>query len=573
MAWRERVSWLALSASAMVWVGCQEPGSSGGEGDTETDGDAASASDDASDPSSSTGGEDETGTTDSSDTDDIPEDAPSGVGKTGLRRLTQTEYDNVIADILRDESQPAATYLPEDQKTPFDNDLATQSASRVLVEGAETLAGEIAQSLLADAPRRTSVIGCIPDDAQDAACMDSFVRDFGRLALRRTLTQTEVEDFTALGMDYASQGQDFYVGVEQVLRALLQDPEFLYRVEIGDPVPNDPGVFALSGTEIATRMSFLVWGSTPDAGLLDKAEAGELSDPQSRADTMAQMLADPRALRQVDRFHALWLGYDALPHAPELVYGMRTETQALVERVIFEEGGSWLDLFTATDTWVDATLADHYGLTPPASGEGWVDYGGNGRQGILSHGSFLSVAANPGDTSPTKRGALIRTRLLCDPIPPPPPDAPADEPPSAESGECKADRYAAHRDNPSCAACHDQMDPIGFGLENYDIAGRWRDHDDGAPQCEIEGQGELVGVGTFSGPAELSDLVLDNGIDTCVAEHLYTYAMGHQIAADDEPYTEHLATTFADAEHRFDALLLELVAHPAFGFRKEEDSP
>lgn len=555
----------------MVWAGCQEPGHSGAAGDTESG--TGTGEDSASEGGSSTVADDGTGSSDSGDTEDIPEDAPSGVGKTGIRRLTQTEYDNVIADILRDESRPAATYLPEDQKTPFDNDLATQSASRVLVEGAEALAGEIAARLLADSPRRTAVIGCIPDDAQDAGCMDSFVRDFGRLALRRTLAETEVEEFTALGMDYAGQGQDFYVGVEQVLRAFLQDPEFLYRVEIGSPVLNDPGVFALSGSEVATRMSFLVWGSTPDVGLLDMAEAGELSDPQARRDAMALMLQDDRALRQVDRFHALWLGYDALPHTPELVYGMRTETQALIQRVIFEDGGSWLDLFTSTDTWVDDALASHYGLTLPAAGEGWVDYAGNGRQGILSHGAFLSVAANPGDTSPTKRGALIRTRLLCDEIPPPPPDAPADEPPSVESGECKVDQYAAHRESASCAACHDQMDPIGFGLENYDLAGRWRDHDDGAPQCEIEGSGELVGVGTFSGPAELSDLVIDNGIDACVAEHLYIYAMGHQITEDDEPYAEQLATNFVDADHRFDALLLDLVAHPAFGFRKEEDSP
>ncbi|MEM6996296.1 MAG: DUF1585 domain-containing protein, partial [Myxococcota bacterium] len=114
------------------------------------------------------------------------------------------------------------------------------------------------------------------------------------------------------------------------------------------------------------------------------------------------------------------------------------------------------------------------------------------------------------------------------------------------------------------------MDPIGFGLENYDIAGRYRDHDDGAPQCIIEGEGEIVGVGTFTGPAELSDLVLDNGLDACVVEQLYSYAMGHALGVEDLPYTESLETTFVDAEHRFDALLLDLVANPAFAYRMEE---
>ena len=180
------------------------------------------------------------------------------------------------------------------------------------------------------------------------------------------------------------------------------------------------------------------------------------------------------------------------------------------------------------------------------------------------------MAGNPGDTSPTKRGKLIRNRLLCEVIPPPPPDAPADEPPEGEAGDCKVDRYAAHREPGACKACHDQMDPIGFGLENYDLAGRFREHDDGAPECVIEGEGELIGVGTFSGPAELSDLILDSGIDACVVEQLYIYAMGRRLETDDLPYLESLEGAFTDADHHFDALLLELVADPAFAYRREE---
>ena len=148
---------------------------------------------------------------------------------------------------------------------------------------------------------------------------------------------------------------------------MLQDAEFLYRVELGMPVEGQDGVFRLSDYEIATRMSYFAWGSTPDETLLDLAESGALSDEDDRRDAMQTLLADDRARRQVDRFHALWLGYHELPHTPDLVYAMRTETAALLDRVVFDEPSSWLDLFTTTETYVDDTLAAHYGLSWP----GW----------------------------------------------------------------------------------------------------------------------------------------------------------------------------------------------------------
>ena len=490
-----------------------------------------------------------------------------GIGRMGMRRLTRTEYDNTIEDLLGDDTRPGAALLPEDKKTPFDNDVSTQTASRVLIEAAETLAGDVSDRLRADPPRRDAVIGCTPSLVDDATCLTSFVRDFGRLALRRALSDAEIEALVEVGRSTALEGNDFYMGIDVVLRVLLQDAEFLYRVEVGTEVPDASGVYALSGYEIATRMSYLLWGSTPSDYVLDRAEAGDLATDQGRREVAAVMLANVRSRRQLDRFHAMWLGYAELPHPPALTNAMRTETAALLERVIFEDRASWLDLFTATQTHLDDTLAEIYGL--PAPGQpGWVDYGNDGRQGILSHASFLSVAGNPGDTSPTKRGKLIRNRLLCEVIPPPPPDAPADEPP--EAGECKVDRYAAHRESPSCRGCHDQMDPIGFGLENYDLTGRYREHDDGAPQCTIEGTGELIEYGSFRGPAELSTLLLDNDVlPTCIVEQVYHYAMGHELESHDLPMVDQLVDAFTEDDHRFDTLLLELVAHDAFGFRQE----
>lgn len=524
--------------------------------------------DDGASGTDSNGTEGDTGGSDGTGEDTGPVEVPDGVGPMGLRRLTRVEYDNTVADLVGDDTRPGTALLPEDKKKPFDNRFEEQQASRVLIEAAETLAGDIATRLIADPPRRDNVVGCTPDGADDAACMEGFARTFARRALRRPLADDEVAEYTALGLDYAGQAGDFYVGVEEIVRAVLQDGEFLYRVEIGTEVEGEPGKFVLSEFEVATRMSYLIIGSTPDDALLNHAEAGDLSTVEGRREAARELLASTRARSQVDRFHAMWLGYDELPHAPALTNAMRTETAALVHRVVLDEPTSWLELFTTDETFIDDALAEAYGLPSPG-GSGWVNYSDSGRQGILSHGSFLSVAANPDDTSPTKRGKLIRNRLLCQDIPPPPPDVPADTPP--EAGECKVDRYAAHREPGSCKGCHDQMDPIGFGLENYDREGVFRLHDDGAPQCTIDGIGQLVELGEFSGPAELSDMLLETGgLDRCIVDHLMEYAMGREPSVEEAALIDDLAATFFESEHRFDELVVELVANDAFRFRLEE---
>lgn len=360
-----------------------------------------------------------------------------------------------------------------------------------------------------------------------------------------------------------------YAGIEVVLRAFLQSAELVYRLELGTPVNGQPDLYELNGYEIASRMAFLLWGSIPDDALLDLAAGGGLDTPAVRRDVAVTMLADPRARRQLDRFHAMWLGYETLPHAPDITSRMRQESAALLERVIFDEPQSWLALFESTESFLDDTLAAHYGLPAVGSSEPiWVDVSASGRQGLLSHGSFLSAASNPGDTSPTKRGKLIRERLMCDPVPPPPPNVPADDPPDETLGNCKIDQYAVHREDPGCASCHSLMDPIGFGLENYDRAGVFRDHDDGKPECIIAGDGELTGIGTFNGPAELSTmLVAEELLDACAVKQLYQYTMGRELDEQDDAAVGTLVEGFVESGHRFDELVLSLVGHEAFGYR------
>ena len=297
--------------------------------------------------------------------------------------------------------------------------------------------------------------------------------------------------------------------------------------------------------------------------------------PKGSAGTHDGMLAAPRALDQVDRFHAMWLGYHELPHAAWLTSSMRAESRALVERVVFEERRPWTDLWTFAETWVDPALAEHYGFDAVASdGASWVASPPD-RAGLLGTGSFLSVGAAVGDTSPVRRGKLIRERLFCSPVQPPPPGVDADNPPPAELAECKVDRYAQHREDPACAGCHELMDPIGFGLEGFDRQGVARTHDDGAPECAITGQGEVVPYGTFTGPAELARVALQAELDACAVDHLLQFALGRELTTSDTGLFDRMRLRFrapsteGGVPHRLDDLLVELVSDPAFRLRQE----
>ncbi len=528
----------------------------------------------------SVGGSDDTTTADGGTP---PPQDEGQVGRTGLRRLTANEYDNTVRDLLLGDEAQSALLLPYDKPVPFDNEYGNQVASQALIEGADLLAADAADRLLEDPTRRDEVVGCVPTSPGDDACMRSFVERFGRRALRRPLTADEIELFLHGEhgddgvLDYAVSDGDFYTGVDTFVRMILQDPEFLYRVEIGSPVEGLEGVFKLDDFEVATRLAYFVWGAGPDDGLLDMADAGGLGSADQVRTAATAMLADPRALDRIARFHALWLGYAQMSVAGELGAAMVTETKALFQRVVVDDRLPWHDVFRLDQTYVDDTLAAHYGLELPGSETPtWVDYADAGRRGLLSHGTFLSVGAKFDDTSPVQRGKLIRTRLFCQDIPPPPPTVDPDTEPV--DGVCKEERYAAHRVG-ACAGCHAQMDPVGFGLENYDNQGRFRTYEPDNPetpadesQCQIGGQGELTGIGEFSGPAELSELALSAGLlDACVVTQLYRYGIGRYELDDlDLAFVDHVVERLAAGEFEFHDLVLEYVASDAFGYRRQE---
>ncbi len=502
----------------------------------------------------------------------LPGVVPSVPGDV-VRRLSRAELDNTLRDLLGDTSSAAARSLAEDEYTPFDNDAGRQSASSALIETLEAMATDVARRVLGDATLRAKLVPCVPNGVADSACFRQVVKGLGRRAFRRTFSDTEVDHYmpilTLVQTEGPAVGATFDTAVELSIRSFVQDPEFLYRIEIGAPAAT-PGSVTLTGFEAATRLSYLIWGSMPDEPLLTAAENAQLADGVGRKTEALRLLNDPRAKSQAYRFHAMWLGYRAIPQAPALAAAFVSETNRLIDRAAFESG-SYLTLFSSKETYLDTSLATHYGLSAPAGGAAWVMYpDASQRAGILSQGSVLSAFSKFSDTSPTQRGILVRTRLMCEDIPPPPAVVDVDKAPTSATSNCKIDRYAAHRETASCAACHAGMDLIGFGLENFDMAGRYRDHDDGHPECAISGQGTVPVLGNFSGPKELSEkLITAQKVEMCMVQHFNAFASGRARHPEDLALLTPLVERFRQGGFSFKDLMLDYVGSTDFGSKRE----
>lgn len=495
---------------------------------------------------------------------------PTRLGATRIARLSRSEYLATVQALLGVDVSEEAAALPPDAFAPFDHLTSYQHPSSALVQALSVVAEAAAKKALATPQGRAALLGCTPASVADEACLKRFITEFGRRALRRPLAADEVADLMET-LAFARQENDFYVAVATVVRSLLQDLEFIYRVEIGTPVGGSPGVVMLGEYELASRLSFFFWGQGPDDVLLGAAGTGKLRSTEGIREQAARLLADPRAQERIERFHALWLGYESLPHEAGLSAAFRAETDATVRRVVFENNEPWFRLFTAPETYVNRQLGELYGLpAAPGDGFGWIKYPDARRRGILSHGSLLSNGAKGDDTSPTLRGKFVLERLLCTEVPPPPPGVNADVPPADGSSPCKQDRYQAHS-AAACAGCHTLMDPVGFGLENYDLLGRFRSHDINQPSCTISGKGQIPELGAFSGPAQLGALLTSSDkLGHCLARHVYEFAVQREIGEADAEAVAGINWHMADAKYSLRDALLALVDSGALRFRRVE---
>lgn len=492
-----------------------------------------------------------------------------------LRRLLGRQYVNSIRDLLGDGAAIAADPPADSSLNGFDAIGSAQLAvNDAAVQQYEVSARGVAAAAIADQPRIDALLGCVPAGPTDAACHARLVENLGRLAWRRPLDQAEIDRYVSVAQGASAELGDFYAGAEYAIATLLQSPNFLYQVEIGEPDPGAGGLRRLTGFEIASRMSFFLLDSTPSAALLDAAAAGDLDDADGVRTAARLLLEKPEArvalgdyysevfkLRELD---GLVKDGDVFPQfSPVLAQAMREETLRLIEDLVWEREADFLEILDAPYAFVNADLATLYGVDAPADGGfARVDLPeGEGRGGLLGQAAFLSVFAHATTTSPTLRGRFVRETILCQSIPAPPNNVVTDLPPDTEAKTMR-EKLAAHQVDPSCAGCHVLMDPIGFALENFDGIGAYRTTENGAT---IDPASGIEGIGEFASPVELGALLREQPeVAACVVRNIFRASTGHVETEGEEIAIEGLVQEFRSSGHRLQDLLVELVASDAF---------
>ncbi len=427
-----------------------------------------------------------------------------------------------------------------------------------------------------DTPSRRRIFSCRPAaEAGERACAMEILGALARRAFRRAVDDADPKMETLMGFfESGRELRGFETGIQYGVARILVDPEFVFRFEDEPSALADGRVYELDGLELATRLSFFLWSSIPDARLLDAAAAGRLSDPEALEAEARRMLADRRAGALVENFASQWLllrQLDTVAPASNdfdgnLRRSFRRETEMLFESILREDR-SIMDLIDADYTFIDERLARHYGV-PNVRGSRFrrVSVEDEHRRGLLGHGSVLTVTSAVNRTSPVKRGHWILENLLGATVPLPPPGVESNLDESADAGPAPASmrrRLERHRADPACASCHAIMDPIGFALENFDSVGKWRDADGGAP---IDASGEMADGTAIDGPASLRRALMDrrDAFAAVAVEKLLTYALGRTVDHDDMPAVRSIVRGAASDDYRLSSLVLGVVASDAF---------
>jgi hypothetical protein len=405
-----------------------------------------------------------------------------------------------------------------------------------------------------------------------------LLRSLASRAFRRRATDQELDRLARLFDLARDSGDSFERSMQVAVQAILVAPSFLFRVEQDPPAGQ---VRDLDGFEMATRLSYFLWNSLPDDELYRAAAKGELRTPEQLAAQAQRMIRDPKSQALVENFAGQWLQLRNLDtFSPDkaqfpdyddvLRQAMRRETEMFFSHIVREDRGV-LEFLDADYTFANERLAKHYGLSGVSGAEFRrvsVDRGQRG--GLLGHASILAVTSNPTRTSPVKRGKWVLENLFAAPPPPPPPNVPelAEAKDKPLAGTLRQ-RMEQHRAKASCAACHQLMDPLGFGLENYNAIGAWRTKD-GAET--IDPSGELPDGRVFRGPAELKTVLLarQSEFRRCLAEKLLTYALGRGLEYYDVCAVQRIADRCGSEGNRFSVMIREIVASPAF---RQRESP
>jgi hypothetical protein len=490
-----------------------------------------------------------------------------------VRRLTHSQYNNTVRDLLGDQTRPADSFPQEDYVNGFKNQIAAQDIPPLLAEAYHTAALKLAKTAFQGGDDLRHLLPCQP---ADPGCGVKFIRQFGQRAFRRPLTEPEVQRYSALLSKETRRTGEFSDGAQLVVEAMLQSPKFLFRLEGGSRI-----------YDVASRLSYFLWDSMPDDELRASAASGELATPAGVEKAVRRMLADPRAKPALDEFSSEWLRFDlvlntvkdraAYPQfTPELALAMTEETRLLVADTVWHDR-NFMDIFQADYAFVNSDLAALYKLPAPANEFDKVKFPADSdRAGILGEAMFLASTSKPEETSPTVRGYSVREQFLCQIIPDPPPGVNSTLPPvTAEKPMTNRERLGVHMTNTTCSGCHSLMDTVGFGLEKFDAIGQRRDKQvitfisDHPKKGErptrvsvpLDSHGTVSGIpnSDFASPKELGKiLAAAPQCQECLVRQLFRYAYGRKETGADRPIIQQGLEVFRTSQFRFKELMMFL---------------
>jgi hypothetical protein len=500
---------------------------------------------------------------------------------TALRRLTKFEYANTVHDLLNVDPSPASDLPADEVSNGYDNDSGVLTVSSLHAEKyvlvSETLAKTAVQNNLS-----ALTAGCDTTTTGEDACALAFAKSFGRRAFRRPTTSND-EQMLMTAYSAGKTGGSYSEGIEVMIRAALQSPDFIYRLETTTPVDATAVLVPLSQFELATRLSYMIWASTPDDALLDAAQNGALATKQQVADKARQMLNDPRAKVGLGNFFNEWSGVtrlsittknsDIFPSfSDDMRDAMARELPAFMDYLLYQGDHTLKTLLTKPVAFVSGPLGSVYGLTnaPTGTTPQMVDLGtSQGRSGLLTQAGFLSVQGHPDQTSPVLRGKFVRNMLLCDVVPPPPADVNVSLP-TGDQGATARERFSGHATG-SCNGCHSLMDPIGFAFENFDAMGQYRTTEGGET---IDASGVINSPtdpnlgGDFVGVAALAQkLVASTQVTDCMATQWFRYASGRLEAEPDTCSLQNLRGIFSGSGGDLVELVVGMTQTDDFWYR------
>ncbi len=498
---------------------------------------------------------------------------PGHPGKVTARRLNRSEYSNSVRELLSLQGGNPSEDLPaDDVGYGFDNIADVLSVSSLHLEKYLAAGEKYVDQALASPNSRTPMKLPHPSTLK-ADKLDVHIRAFVEKAYRRTVTDAELLKYNKLAQTVATETKEPIQGLAAVFQAALVSPYFLFRIE---PDPVAPATFRdLNSFELASRLSYFLWSSMPDGELFNLAKSDELKKPEVLEAQVKRMLKDKKAEAFVNNFAGQWLNLRNLDTAqPDsssfprfnepLRFSMKRETEMFVSHVVREDRPV-LDLIEANYTFLNQSLARHYGL-PRITGTEMrkVDITSEERGGILTHASILTLTSNPTRTNPVKRGKWILEVLLGTPPPPPPPGVEElkEDKKSQLSGTLRQ-RMEQHRADPGCAVCHQKLDPLGFGLENFDAVGVWRSKEN---EKTIDATGVLPGGEKFDGPKQLKSILMGKKdlFTRNLADRLLTYALGRGLDAADRCVVDKITEAAIKGEYKISVLILEVVRTEAF---------